>query len=185
MRGPIQRQTQTKEKEKEEANVQRQKVKQRSDLVDLVPRGRVFKGRPSSSWEVTKKGGSRQSSADSGTKSRDKARPSTQSPRSSTWQEPFANQRKAGETRHDLMSRPKHDFVTGPADQELSQAWRDADVGLRVHLATVKATNAPYLSEDRDLNPGTHPFRRQKGTERIGLEKGTWQNGVLYKSINS
>ena len=68
-----------------------------------------------------------EASADSGTKSRDKARPSTQSPRSSTWQEPFANQLKAGEARHGWMSRPKHDFVTGPAEQELSQAWRDAD----------------------------------------------------------
>ena len=57
--------------------------------------------------------------------------------------------------------------------------------GLRVHRATVKATNAPNLRDDRDLNQGTHPFRRQKGTGKIGVVKETRQNGVRNKSIES
>ena len=57
--------------------------------------------------------------------------------------------------------------------------------GLRVHLDTVQATNAPNLREDRDLYPGPHLFRRQKGTGKIGAEKETRQNGVRNKSIDS
>ena len=48
---------------------------------DLVPRGLVYKGGSVSSWEGPRKGGSWQTSADNGTRGREKARPNTLSPR--------------------------------------------------------------------------------------------------------
>ena len=101
--------------------------KRQSRPVQLIPRGRVTTGGSASSRDFTKLGGSRQSSADSATNSKDKARPSTESPRSSSRQEPSANQRRAGETRHELLSRSRQEQEAGSAEQGRSQAWRDAD----------------------------------------------------------
>ena len=75
-------------------------------------------------WEAV---GSRQSSADSATKNKDKTRPSTESPRSSTRQEPSANERRAGETRQELLSRSRQDQENSSAEKGRVQAWRDAD----------------------------------------------------------
>ena len=101
--------------------------KRQSKFVQLIPRGRVTLGGSASSRDFTKLGGSRQSSADSASKSKDKARPSTESPRSSARQEPSANQRRAGETRQELLSRSRQDQKTGSAEKGRVQAWRDAD----------------------------------------------------------
>ena len=55
--------------------------KHKDKPVELVARGRLHKGGSASSWEGKKKGGSMQSSAESGTRGREKARPNSPPPR--------------------------------------------------------------------------------------------------------